>query len=69
MKRLIRIVVFFGALTAIWWLAVASGRWSSVILPSPLSVAEYLWNSIFDGTLLEATESPEERKAVKVSFS
>jgi sulfonate transport system permease protein len=56
MKRLAHIVVFFGALVGLWWLAVASGQWSSVILPSPLSVAEYLWNSARDGTLLEATE-------------
>jgi NitT/TauT family transport system permease protein len=56
MKRFIHIVIFFGALVAVWWLAVASGRWSPVILPSPLSVAEYLWTSARDGSLLEATE-------------
>src|SRR5262249_2378878 len=46
----------FGALILVWWIAVASGRWSSVILPSPASVAEYLWGAAFDGSLLEATE-------------
>jgi NitT/TauT family transport system permease protein len=56
MKRIVRIALFFGALVVVWWLAVASGRWSSVILPSPLSVAEYLWGAAFDGSLLEATE-------------
>jgi NitT/TauT family transport system permease protein len=56
MKRLLHIVVFFGALVGVWWLAVASGRWSSVILPSPASVVEYLWGSALDGSLLEATE-------------
>jgi NitT/TauT family transport system permease protein len=56
MKRLVHIAIFFGALVAVWWLAVASGRWSPVILPSPLSVAEYLWTSARDGSLLEATE-------------
>jgi sulfonate transport system permease protein len=56
MKRFIHIVIFFGALIGVWWIAVASGRWSPVILPSPLSVAEYLWNSAHDGSLLEAAE-------------
>ena len=31
-----------------------SGRWSPVLLPSPASVGEYLWESTLDGTLLEA---------------
>jgi NitT/TauT family transport system permease protein len=38
----------------VWELAVRSGRWSAVILPSPVSVAEYLWASVLDGTLAEA---------------
>ena len=42
MKRALHIAIFFCALVALWWLAVASGRWSSVILPSPASVGEYL---------------------------
>jgi NitT/TauT family transport system permease protein len=54
MKRLLHIVLFFGALVGIWWLAVASGRWSPVLLPSPASVAEYLVSATLDGTLLEA---------------
>lgn len=54
MKRLFHIVLFFGGLIGIWWLAVASGRWSPVILPSPGSVAEYLVSATLDGTLLEA---------------
>ncbi len=54
MKRLLHIVLFFGGLVVVWWLAVASGRWSPVILPSPLSVGEYLISGTLDGTLLEA---------------
>jgi NitT/TauT family transport system permease protein len=54
MKRLLHIVLFFGALVGIWWLAVASGRWSPVLLPSPASVVEYLVSATLDGTLLEA---------------
>ena len=55
MKRATHIVLFFGSIVIIWWLAVASGRWSPVILPSPASVADYLWSSTLDGSLLEAT--------------
>jgi NitT/TauT family transport system permease protein len=55
MKRALHVVIFFGALIAVWWLVVLSGRWSSVILPSPFSVGEYLWASTFDGSLPEAT--------------
>jgi NitT/TauT family transport system permease protein len=46
--------LFFAALTALWELAVRSGRWSAVLLPSPIYVGEYLWAAILDGTLLEA---------------
>jgi NitT/TauT family transport system permease protein len=55
MKRATHIVLFFGTIIIIWWLAVASGRWSPVILPSPASVADYLWSSTLDGSLLDAT--------------
>ena len=33
----------------------ASGRWSPVLLPSPGSVAGYLWAALLDGSLPEAT--------------
>jgi len=55
MKRVIAIVAFLGALIAIWQLAAASGRWSPVLLPPPAAIAEYLWNALGDGTLLDAT--------------
>lgn len=55
MKRALHVVLFFGGLIALWWLAVASGRWSPVILPSPTSVAAYLSSATIDGSLLEAT--------------
>jgi NitT/TauT family transport system permease protein len=51
MKRALHIVIFFCALVGLWWLAVESGRWSPVILPSPASVGEYLWDAMRDGTL------------------
>jgi NitT/TauT family transport system permease protein len=55
MRRSFIAFLFFAALVLLWELAVRSGRWSVVILPSPVSVAEYLWASISDGTLLEST--------------
>jgi NitT/TauT family transport system permease protein len=54
MRRFLFIVLFFAALIGLWQLAVASGRWSAVLLPSPLAVGEYLWGATLDGTLLEA---------------
>jgi NitT/TauT family transport system permease protein len=53
MRRTFVVVAFFGALLLVWQLATASGRWSSMLLPSPRAVAEYLWGAINDGTLLE----------------
>jgi NitT/TauT family transport system permease protein len=55
MKRILVALLFFAALIAVWDLAVRSGRWSAVILPSPVYVAEYIWSALLDGTLLEST--------------
>ena len=55
MKRVVDCIAVFLALAAVWELAVRSGRWSPVLLPSPISVAEYVWAALLDGTLLEAT--------------
>ena len=54
MRRMAVALVFFAVLVGLWELAVRSGRWSAVLLPSPLYVAEYLWAALLDGTLLEA---------------
>ena len=55
MRRVMHAGLFFVALIAAWQLAVASGRWSPLLLPSPLAVAQYLWTSLGDGTLAQAT--------------
>jgi NitT/TauT family transport system permease protein len=55
MKRALIALAFFAALIGIWELAVRSGRWSAVLLPSPLYVAEYIWFALLDGTLVEST--------------
>jgi len=54
MRRAAAVVAFFAGLVALWSVAAASGRWSPVLLPSPASVAEYLWSATLDGTLPEA---------------
>ena len=55
MKRAVVVMLFFGALVALWQLATMSGRWSPVLLPPPLAIADYLWGALRDGRLLEAT--------------
>lgn len=55
MRRSFIAFLFFAAIILLWEMAVRSGRWSAVILPSPVSVAEYLWASIGDGSLPEST--------------
>jgi NitT/TauT family transport system permease protein len=55
MRRFANVTLFFAAIVTLWQLIVASGRWSPMLLPSPLSVWEYLWSALLDGSLLEAT--------------
>jgi NitT/TauT family transport system permease protein len=55
MKRTLVVVLFFGLLGLGWQAATSSGRWSLVLLPPPRAVAEYLWDALRDGTLLEAS--------------
>ena len=55
MKRILVIILFFGVLVGLWQLATMTGRWSPILLPPPLAIAEYLSDALRDGTLLEAT--------------
>ena len=64
MRRAAIIIVFFAVLVGVWWLATASGRWSAVMLPSPLYIGEYLWNGLWDGSILEATPVTMQRLLV-----
>jgi NitT/TauT family transport system permease protein len=54
MRRATAATLLFAALAVAWQAAVWSGRWSPVLLPSPLSVVDYLWAALLDGTLLES---------------
>lgn len=55
MKRAGLAAVFFLGLGLLWQAAVSSGRWSPVLLPSPVDVSDYLWGALQDGTLRQAT--------------
>ncbi len=55
MKRMLVVVIFFALMIAGWeWLCRAR-IWSPVLVPSPLTVGEYLVSSARDGTMLQAT--------------
>ncbi len=55
MKRTLTAAVFFAALVVAWEALVRAGVCSPVMVPSPLSVIEYLIGAIRDGTLGDAT--------------
>lgn len=54
MKRFLTAAIFFILLIAGWHLAFVAKIWSAVLVPSPESVARYLKEITFDGTLWEA---------------
>lgn len=47
-------LLFFSALAIAWHLLVAAKIWSPLLLPSPLSVLDYLSSAVEDGTMFEA---------------
>jgi NitT/TauT family transport system permease protein len=55
MKRYVTAGLFFASLILLWHWACVREIWSPVLLPSPLSVARYLWSAALDGSLAEAT--------------
>jgi NitT/TauT family transport system permease protein len=54
MKRSIVALIFFAVLIAVWEALVRAEVWSPVLVPSPLSVGEYIFHAIQDGTLSNA---------------
>src|SRR5215471_3981966 len=54
MRRIAVATLFFAAIVVLWQVLAASGRWSPMLLPSPLSVSDYLFSALLDGSLLEA---------------
>ncbi len=54
MKRILFALGFFLLLIAVWAVLVQAHIWSAELVPSPLLVAEYLQDSVRDGTLIGA---------------
>ena len=54
MKRTAMAGLFFVGLVLFWEAMTLTGRWSPVLLPTPASVARYVWDAVYDGSLLEA---------------
>lgn len=55
MRRAIIVFLFFGALIGIWQAVYMVGIWSPVLLPSPITVGQYLWKSLWDGSLVASS--------------
>lgn len=55
MKRFAQALLFFVVLTLGWEGLVRAGLWSPVLVPSPITVLQYLWEALLDGTLVTAT--------------
>lgn len=55
MKRWIIGAIFFVALFATWEILIRKGIWSSLLIPSPVDIAKYFFNSIEDKSLLDAS--------------
>jgi len=55
MKRFLVAASFFLVLLVAWELCVRARVWPKVLLPSPLAVADFLYRSASDGTLLSAS--------------
>jgi NitT/TauT family transport system permease protein len=52
--RWLAALLFFAVLVTTWHLVVKAHIWSPILLPSPVSVFEYLRTAVLDGTLGEA---------------
>jgi NitT/TauT family transport system permease protein len=55
MKRFGYAALFFGGLLVLWEVVYRARIWSPVLMPSPVTVGQYLWEALLDGTLLSAT--------------
>ena len=55
MKHALSIIAFFAGLILLWKVATVVMGWSPLLLPPPEAVARYLWDALFDGTLLSAS--------------
>lgn len=54
MKRTLLAILFFASFIFLWQFLYSMKIWSPVLMPSPLSVVQYLIHAIGDGTLIKA---------------
>jgi NitT/TauT family transport system permease protein len=64
MKRVAVVVIFFALLAAGWEALYRAKVWSPVLVPSPVTVGQYLVASARDGTMLQATIVTMKRLAI-----
>lgn len=55
MRRILASLIFFAVLLASWEFASRASGVSQVMFPPPSLVAQYLWDSLRDGSLFDAT--------------
>ena len=68
MKRFLSAAAFFAVLLLIWELLVRAKIWSPVLVPSPLTVCEYLFGAVRDRTLLDAAVVTLKRLVLGYTF-
>jgi len=68
MKRFLSAASFFALLLVIWEVLVRAKIWSPVLVPSPLTVGEYLLGAVRDGTLLAAAVVTLKRLVLGYTF-
>ena len=68
MKRFLSAAAFFGLLLVIWEALVRAKIWSPVLVPSPITVAEYLLGAVRDGTLAAAAVVTMKRLVLGYTF-
>ncbi len=54
MKRFLQALLFFVAMGLLWEALFRARLWSPVLVPSPVTVGQYLWEALRDGTLASA---------------
>jgi len=68
MKRFLSAAAFFAGLLIIWEILVRAKIWSPVLVPSPLTVGDYLLGAVRDGTLLDAAAVTMKRLILGYTF-
>jgi len=68
MKRFLSAAAFFAILVIAWEALVRAKIWSPVLVPSPITVGEYLLGAVRDGTLAAAAVVTMKRLVLGYTF-